>query len=170
MASDQDTVGEPMDYPQTVSCGPDRRLPGRCDCRVCFHIHRPPAPAAPAAPAVPSRQSKAQPAKDRTTAPPQATFTAPHGLPVTVKEIGPAEEPGDLQVVTLFNQASEQAFVEFPGKSFCSNPLTVRAPWSEVAASQPSLRLGRPFCQVVVLGNGTMLSEVGPCSAGLSLA
>ncbi|WP_329157143.1 hypothetical protein OHB49_01215 [Streptomyces sp. NBC_01717] len=88
----------------------------------------PTAPAAPAAPAVPSRRSEAQAAKDQTTAPPHATFAAPHGLPVTVKEIGPAEQPVDLQVATLFNQASEQAFVEFPGKSFCSNPLTVLAP------------------------------------------
>ncbi|WP_051879358.1 M17 family peptidase N-terminal domain-containing protein [Streptomyces sp. NRRL B-24720] len=72
----------------------------------------PTAPAAPAAPAAPSRDSEAQPAKDLTTAPPQATFAAPHGLPVTVKEIGPAEEAVDLQVVTLFNQASKQKFVE----------------------------------------------------------
>ncbi|MFD5060365.1 M17 family peptidase N-terminal domain-containing protein [Streptomyces sp. NPDC058394] len=72
----------------------------------------PAAPPAPAAPAVPSGQSEVQPAKEQATAPPQATFAAPHGLPVTVKEIGPAEEPVDLQVVTLFNQASKQAFVE----------------------------------------------------------
>ncbi|MFI9628074.1 M17 family peptidase N-terminal domain-containing protein [Streptomyces sp. NPDC052042] len=69
----------------------------------------PDAPAAPAAPGT-SRQATTEPPTGQASPPPQRTFTAAHRLPVTVKEIGPSEEAADLQVVTLFDKASNQRF------------------------------------------------------------
>jgi Cytosol aminopeptidase family, N-terminal domain len=41
---------------------------------------------------------------------PERSFPAQHGLVITVKEVGPTAQPSDLQVITLFNKASGQAF------------------------------------------------------------
>ncbi|MER6946219.1 M17 family peptidase N-terminal domain-containing protein [Nonomuraea sp. NPDC000554] len=41
---------------------------------------------------------------------PEQAFQAPHGLVLSVKEIGPSTQPADLQVVTLFTKASGQTF------------------------------------------------------------
>jgi len=65
-------------------------------------------PAAPAPAA--GRPAAAQPSGAPASAPPQTTFASAHGLPVTVKEIGPSGQAADLQIVTLFDKASRQAF------------------------------------------------------------
>ncbi|WP_327128811.1 M17 family peptidase N-terminal domain-containing protein [Streptomyces sp. NBC_01727] len=66
------------------------------------------------APAPPGDQGAeaTQPAKEQSGATQETAFPSPHGLPITVKEIGPTQAMVDLQVVTLFNQASKQAFSE----------------------------------------------------------
>ncbi|TDD40831.1 peptidase M17 [Nonomuraea terrae] len=41
---------------------------------------------------------------------PERVFSAPHGLKLSVKEVGPSGQPADLQIITLFDEASGQAF------------------------------------------------------------
>jgi Cytosol aminopeptidase family, N-terminal domain len=41
---------------------------------------------------------------------PERSFSAPHGLVITVKEVGPSAQSSDLQVITLFNKAAGRAF------------------------------------------------------------
>ncbi|PZG20256.1 hypothetical protein [Nonomuraea aridisoli] len=41
---------------------------------------------------------------------PERVFSAPHGLTLSVKEVGPTGQPADLQIITLFDEASGQAF------------------------------------------------------------
>ncbi|WP_169808603.1 M17 family peptidase N-terminal domain-containing protein [Microtetraspora niveoalba] len=61
----------------------------------------------PPATAAPSHEVPGEPSPSVI---PERTFSAPHGLSITVKEIGPSAQPADLQVITLFDKASGQAF------------------------------------------------------------
>lgn len=42
----------------------------------------------------------------------EETFPSPHGLPLTVKMVSPVHADVDLQVITLFDRASRQRFVD----------------------------------------------------------
>ncbi|MET9064111.1 M17 family peptidase N-terminal domain-containing protein [Streptosporangium sandarakinum] len=50
------------------------------------------------------------PGEPSPSAVPERTLSAPHGLSISIKEIGPSTQPADLQVITLFNKASGQVF------------------------------------------------------------